>query len=202
VHFVGIGGASSLVLAGVSLTDDTLTDVGSCAPVVSIEVTCVGAQMNVGAWAGSCNGFLAPQPDSDRATPNGVNVPGGDVTSPGAASDALANPCDSNDDNDAISDADEVVYPRSSCPSATGPTSPVRIDTDGDHLTDGWECQSGSDPADRSSIALGVITFLTFGSVEVTMQAEKAPTLTETDVQISWKLPQSIRIGSSRTLTD
>jgi hypothetical protein len=48
------------------------------------------------------------------------------------------------------------MFPVPGCPSASAPLDPQDMDTDGDHLTDGWECANGSDPADAASKFIGV----------------------------------------------
>jgi hypothetical protein len=83
--------------------------------------------------------------------PNGPLVPGDDVTWP--MSDTAGNACDTDDDNDGRGDTDEMSG------TLCGPnfylTNPVLIDTDGDRLTDGWECANGSDPTNPASKNLG-----------------------------------------------
>jgi len=41
------------------------------------------------------------------------------------------------------------------CAPASAALDPLKMDSDGDHLTDGWECAMGSDPADAALRALG-----------------------------------------------
>jgi hypothetical protein len=84
---------------------------------------------------------------------NGPLVPGDDITWP--MSDAAGNACDSDDDNDGLADAVELVHPVTGCSSATASLNPLDMDTDGDHLTDGWECANGSDPTNPASKSLG-----------------------------------------------
>lgn len=91
-----------------------------------------------------------PQVNTDAAAlPNGPLAPGDDVTI--AKSDPSFDACDTDDDNDGVGDAAEVVHPVAGCPSATSAINPLDIDTDGDHLTDGWECFAGPTPTDPAS---------------------------------------------------
>lgn len=64
-------------------------------------------------------------------------------------SDRYGDACDEDDDNDGISDEDEVAGPP--CASATGPTDPFNRDSDFDRFTDGYECAFGTDPTDAAS---------------------------------------------------
>lgn len=77
---------------------------------------------------------------------NGPSVPGIDVTIVNGG-DALGDVCDADDDNDGLSDLDELGLPGPACPAAIGPTDPLDLDTDGGHRHDGWECANGTDPA-------------------------------------------------------
>jgi hypothetical protein len=97
----------------------------------------------------------ADQVNSDHL-PNGPNVEGDDVTLPGSAEDSLGDACDPNDDNDAFADVAEGMFPIAGCASASAATSPLKMDTDGDHLSDKWECDNGSDPASAASKFLGL----------------------------------------------
>lgn len=65
-----------------------------------------------------------------------------------AYSDGLGDACDSDDDNDGLSDDSEMNGP---CVSTLFPTDPLKLDTDGDRVTDGAECALGSDPASAAS---------------------------------------------------
>jgi hypothetical protein len=98
----------------------------------------------------------AGQANSDSAPiPNGPNLAGDDVTV--INGDIHGDACDTDNDNDTIPDAVEVIFPVAGCPTATGPLDPFDLDTDGDHLTDGWECSVGSDPNDPGSKNLGPV---------------------------------------------
>jgi hypothetical protein len=55
-------------------------------------------------------------------------------------SDNAGDACDADDDNDGLPDATELALPGLACPAATGPTSPVLLDTDGDRFADSAEC--------------------------------------------------------------
>jgi hypothetical protein len=90
--------------------------------------------------------YNAMQGNADAAPlDNGPLAPGNDTTI--LLSDASGDACDADDDNDGMSDASEATGA-----GCTGtPTIRVRIDSDGDHLTDGWECTHGSNPMDAMS---------------------------------------------------
>ncbi|MBI5290141.1 MAG: hypothetical protein HY873_14305 [Chloroflexi bacterium] len=66
-------------------------------------------------------------------------------------SDEMGDACDSDADNDGLSNAAEMDPAASGCPSASGPSDPLRRDTDGDLALDGPECVLGSDPANAAS---------------------------------------------------
>jgi hypothetical protein len=59
-------------------------------------------------------------------------------------SDADGDACDSDDDNDGMTDAAEAVDPP--CASASDPTNAALADSDGDLVLDGAECAMGTDP--------------------------------------------------------
>lgn len=68
-----------------------------------------------------------------------------DITWPN--SDTTGDNCgDTDDDNDGLSDADELALPGAACPAATAATNPLAYDTDGDRALDGAECTLGTDP--------------------------------------------------------
>jgi hypothetical protein len=81
--------------------------------------------------------------------PNGPNLDGDDATWP--RHDDVGDACDTDDDNDGLSDPEE--FSGESCSGIR--TDPRNLDTDGDHLTDGWECANGSNPTDAGSKFLG-----------------------------------------------
>jgi hypothetical protein len=85
---------------------------------------------------------------------NGPHAPGDDITV--VRGDGVGDACDADDDNDGIDDGSETGGPP--CGSASQPTDPLDMDSDGDHLADGWECSRGSDPADAASKAFGTGT--------------------------------------------
>lgn len=71
-----------------------------------------------------------------------------DATRPN--SDLYGDACDPDDDNDGLKDYVEALpLP---CASATGPTDPLKHDSDEDRVIDGVECMLGSDPANYSSV--------------------------------------------------
>jgi hypothetical protein len=110
----------------------------------------LGAGFWYGAGGGSCdivNTDAAPLDNGPLAGGNDVTIVRGDT---------LGDSCDDDDDNDGVVDTAEVVFPVAGCAAATSVLQPLDMDTDGDHLTDGWECANGSDPADGGSKFLGV----------------------------------------------
>jgi sugar lactone lactonase YvrE len=93
------------------------------------------------------------------ALDNGPIVPGNDITI--VRSDDVPDNCDADDDADGIPEYaahvalwNESVFPMNGCESAEA-TDTLDMDSDGDHLTDGWECANGSDPSDALSKFLG-----------------------------------------------
>lgn len=66
-------------------------------------------------------------------------------------SDALGDACDTDKDNDGLSDGVEGGLPYAPCPTASGPTNPLLFDTDGDRFHDGAECDLGTDPLSAAS---------------------------------------------------
>ncbi len=77
-----------------------------------------------------------------------------DATRPNG--DAPGDACDPDADNDGLSNTVESALgpggaSHASCPSATANTDSLLLDTDGDRVTDGTECQLGTDPADANS---------------------------------------------------
>ncbi len=70
-----------------------------------------------------------------------------DVTNP--MGDNKGDACDTDNDNDGLSNTQETTNP--ACPSASGPTDPLKPDTDGDGALDGYECLMGTDPANATS---------------------------------------------------
>jgi hypothetical protein len=82
---------------------------------------------------------------------NGPMAPGDDVTLP--TSDMLGDACDADADNDGLPNTTEAGG--APCASASGATDPVALDSDGDHLHDGWECAHNSDPANGLSRFVG-----------------------------------------------
>jgi hypothetical protein len=73
-----------------------------------------------------------PAPQDDKTWPN---------------SDALGDACDADDDNDGISDADEITG--AACAGKI--SDPLDADTDNDRALDGPECVLGTDPTSSAS---------------------------------------------------
>lgn len=68
-------------------------------------------------------------------------------------SDLIGDDCgDTDDDNDGLSDSDELSLPGAACPSATAALDPLRLDSDGDLATDYAECLLNTDPASSGSV--------------------------------------------------
>ncbi len=96
------------------------------------------------------------QANNDRERIDTGRGPGPDLTNPNADImnpdiDGTGDACDPDDDNDGLPDTVELSLPGPACPSASGPTNPLLLDTDGDGSTDGYECSVGKDPANAAS---------------------------------------------------
>jgi len=88
----------------------------------------------------------------DTIIDNGPVVPGDDTTVPNG--DALGDACDDDDDNDGM--LDSGINPLlglngEDVGCGSGPTNPLRADSDGDLVIDSAECLLGSDPLDPAS---------------------------------------------------
>lgn len=154
-----MGSGSSLVLKNVNVFNSKNAETGSCGPIQQLSATCAGATITGIDTDGdgyqdsgdNCPSiYNVTQDNQDKNTrPNGPNVPGDDATWP--MSDTIGDVCDGDDDNDGFTDADETSG--ALCSGIV--TNPLLVDSDGDHLTDGWECINGSDPTDASDGELG-----------------------------------------------
>ncbi len=82
--------------------------------------------------------------DSGPISTNGA-ASGPDVTRPNG--DILGDACDPDRDNDGLTDIEEAA----GC-NGFAATSPTSIDSDGDHVTDRYECLAGSDPNSAASV--------------------------------------------------
>lgn len=154
-----MGSGSALTLKNVNVFNSKNLETASCAPTQGITATCANA--SIAGIDTDGDGLVdtgdncpldanASQANADsNIRPNGANVPGNDIT--WLMSDVPGNACDSDDDNDGLMDADEVSG--ALCSGAI--TNALLVDSDGDHLTDGWECVSGSNPLDPGSAVLG-----------------------------------------------
>ena len=97
--------------------------------------------------ANPCDANDTTIPNSDSVPlENGPLAPGTDITI--LNSDTTNDSCDIDDDNDGILDVYEGGFPVTGCASATAPLGSLQIDTDGDRLTDGWECESWFGPGE------------------------------------------------------
>ncbi len=74
-------------------------------------------------------------------------IPFDDLTQP--RSDAIGDPCDSDADNDGIANTAEVAG--APCATASGPTNPLLLDTDGDNVNDIAECLLSTNPVSAAS---------------------------------------------------
>ena len=101
---------------------------------------------------------LAPNASQANTDGNFVDLPSrfayDDVTWP--MSDAAGDACDTDDDNDRLSDAQEASLGpgganHALCAAATANTDPAKADTDGDTYLDGAECALGFDPRNAAS---------------------------------------------------
>lgn len=88
--------------------------------------------------------------DDDRIDLSPFGRPFSDVTWP--LHDRIGDACDDDADNDGLPNIAEAAFPSSLCPTASGPTSSVLRDSDGDLVLDGAECLLGADPASASSV--------------------------------------------------
>jgi glucose/arabinose dehydrogenase len=158
-----LGSASPLTLKNVNVFNSKNLETASCAPTQGITATCANASIggidtDGDGWVDSgdncpmiSNASQANASSNTRL--NGVNVPGDDVT--WLMSDTTGDLCDDDDDNDGLTDADEAGG--ALCSGAT--TNPMAVDSDGDNLTDGWECVNGSNPNNPTSAFLGTGMF-------------------------------------------
>jgi hypothetical protein len=154
-----MGAGSPLTLKNVNVFNTKNAELMSCAPVQELGGTCFNASIGgidsdgdgwVDAGDNCPSIFNSTQAnENDNTRPNGPMVPGDDTTWP--MSDAVGDACDDDDDGDGRYDDDETTGML--CGGIT--TNPMAIDTDGDHLTDGWECGNGSDPTDPLDGELG-----------------------------------------------
>lgn len=83
---------------------------------------------------------------------NGPAVPGDDATVPN--SDTLGDACDPDTDNDWMLNSvwnTALGIPPESVGCGSGPTNPLKADTDGDGVVDGAECLFGTDPLNPAS---------------------------------------------------
>ncbi len=115
-------------------------------------------QLATGDGDGISDGFdncaQAFNPGQENVDRNFVNLaaygkPFNDVTWP--MSDNAGDACDSDADNDGLSNQAEAAPSSFGCPSASGPLDPLRRDTDGDLAVDGSECALGTNPASAAS---------------------------------------------------
>jgi hypothetical protein len=143
ITFDAVGsGTSTVSFGGSSVHADDLSEIGSCNQPGNRPMPCVGGSVTVGGCPGA--------PNSDpEVRPNGPNIAGDDNTWPDH--DGVGDLCDMDDDNDGLVDTNEILGV--SCGGV--PTLPSDLDSDDDHLHDGWECANGSNPLNPASMSLG-----------------------------------------------
>jgi hypothetical protein len=134
----------SLTIEGAQVINDDLSEIGSCAPVEEVAMICNGGTITFV----ECENVFVHTSDDDIRIVNGPEVLA-DYTWP--RHDRVLDACDVDDDNDGIIDDDEA----SGATCNAHVTNKNNVDTDGDHLIDGWECQHGSDPTDPASTFMG-----------------------------------------------
>ena len=129
---LGLGDGSQQSLTRLSHTDNTSAD---------FAYGCPSPQANTGAV-----GF-----NHDNHIDLPLTKAYDDLTWPN--SDLTGDDCgDTDDDNDDLTDAEELSLPGAACASATGQTNPLKGDTDGDLTLDGAECVLGTDPVNALSV--------------------------------------------------
>ncbi len=165
-------GDAVLSLEDVTVRDAAgFIEIASCAPAMAVPATCGSATLHLASGCGSdndCDAFFDPQqllhlgPANTQSgfdscplstNPTQLNTDGNfldhsppfmmavdDKTLPG--SDAAGDACDTDDDNDGISDTDEAT----GLLCASFITHPLLRDTDADRFLDGAECALGTDP--------------------------------------------------------
>jgi hypothetical protein len=128
---LGLGDGAQQSLTRQSHTDDTAAD---------FVYACPTPQANTGAVGYNHDNHIDLPPTKafdDLTWPN---------------SDLIGDECgDTDDDNDGLTDADELALPGPACPPASAATNPLVGDSDGDMALDGAECALGTDPANPAS---------------------------------------------------
>jgi hypothetical protein len=151
ITFDGLAlGLETLSIAGVTVSAEDFTEIGSCNPTAETAMPCAGGKVLVLACP-------ATEPNSDKEVrPNGAALEEDDGTWPNH--DNHGDLCDNDDDNDGLSDSEELTG--SACGNTV--TIPIDADSDDDHLLDGWECNPNglppSNPLDAASRQMGVGT--------------------------------------------
>jgi hypothetical protein len=119
--------SNALVVCGSDIDCDTVLDgVDNCRTIVNTD------QLNS---------------DADFIDLSASGRPFNDLTWPN--SDDAGDACDTDDDNDGLTDAVEIAG--APCASASAATDATRRDTDGDRSLDGAECRMGSNPNSAAS---------------------------------------------------
>jgi len=159
---------ANIDLSTVSVANSDLAELGSCNDVGIVAADCSGAAVSFvcpsdvdcdGVTDSADNCVSAYNPDQLNTDRNFIDLhvfgkTFDDLTA--ANSDQVGDACDSDKDNDGLTNSDELnLGPGGSahalCPSASGPTDPLKADTDGDRVLDRAECALGTDPVNAAS---------------------------------------------------
>jgi hypothetical protein len=159
---------ANIDLSTVSVADDNLAELGSCNVVGTVAADCTGAAESFvcpsdadcdGVTDSADNCVSAYNPDQLNTDRNFIDLhvfgkTFDDLTA--ANSDQVGDACDSDKDNDGLTNSDELNLgpggsAHSLCPAATAATDPLKADTDGDRVLDRAECALGFDPANAAS---------------------------------------------------
>jgi hypothetical protein len=160
---------ANIDLSAVTVANDELLELGSCNSVGIVPADCTGAVVSfVCPGDTDCDGIADTtdncvavyNPDQLNTDRNFIDLHAfgktfDDLTA--ANSDQVGDACDTDKDNDGLSNGDELnLGPGGSahalCPGATAPTDPLLADTDGDRVLDGAECALGTDAAFAGSV--------------------------------------------------
>jgi hypothetical protein len=141
-------GRSVALLAGLLASSDPFADVDGIDEAGRVELAAIDDADADGWLIEDDNCPLVANPGQENADGEPIDIPSAafdDATHPNH--DDLGDACDADDDNDGLSDVDELTG--AACDGIV--TSPVLADTDGDLVLDGAECALGSDPLDPDS---------------------------------------------------
>jgi plastocyanin/N-acetylneuraminic acid mutarotase len=152
--------------SGLRLLDGRVIVVGGSEDVAAAdaEIYAAGAMDDgdgVPADVDNCPAVFNPSQTNTDA--DAIPVASGPADASRPHADALGDACDADDDNDGLpDDVESAMAPggayHGDCPSATGDTDPLEMDSDGDRTIDGAECMLGGDPSVAGPIAIGTDT--------------------------------------------